>query len=294
METTVPVWIWLAPTLMSLFLYGIAQGLVKKYSSEVSPALFCLYFVVAKAAVNIGYYMTQEHTPFVSAESQSFLIYGILAYVLDGAAWILYFESIVAGPITIVGTLSAAYPALTVLFAHFALGESLNTIQYGAVFLVILGCIGLSYDPSASDKKEIKKRWIPLAATALVTWGISQTIIKYAYSLPGANEANMALFNTVGGFLTLGMYGMLKGLKDRKGFKEFAHSFGPMAVMAGGDLGAIIGYAKGPASIVAPVSGAYPLVTLVFAYFYLKEKIRFHQIGLVLLILIGIIFTTYT
>ena len=46
--------IWLVPTLVSLFLYGIGQGLVKKYISEVPPARFCLYFVVAKIVLNLS------------------------------------------------------------------------------------------------------------------------------------------------------------------------------------------------------------------------------------------------
>ncbi|MEA3175860.1 MAG: hypothetical protein QOF42_3271, partial [Gammaproteobacteria bacterium] len=40
---------WLTPSMIALFLYGIGQGLVKKYIGEVSPARFCLYFVLAKA-----------------------------------------------------------------------------------------------------------------------------------------------------------------------------------------------------------------------------------------------------
>ncbi len=62
-----------------------------------------------------------------AAESRHVLMIGVLAYLLDGAGWIMYFQSIIAGPITIVGTLSAAYPALTILFAHWFLGETLES-----------------------------------------------------------------------------------------------------------------------------------------------------------------------
>ena len=46
---TASIWIWLAPALSALFLYGVGQGLVKKWIAEVPPARFCLYFVLAKA-----------------------------------------------------------------------------------------------------------------------------------------------------------------------------------------------------------------------------------------------------
>jgi len=77
------------------------------------------------------YFFANPHTPVFAAEARHVLAIGVLAYLLDGVGWIMYFLSIISGPITIVGTLSAAYPALTVLFAHWFLGETLSPLQYG-------------------------------------------------------------------------------------------------------------------------------------------------------------------
>jgi bacterial/archaeal transporter family protein len=284
--------IWLTPTLIALVLWGLGQGFVKKWISEVPPARFCLYFVVAKALVNIGYFVTQPHPAPFAPEGIRFLIAGVFAYILDGLGWILYFESIVAGPITIVGTLSAAYPALTVLFARIFLGEKLQSIQYVAIALVIAGCLGLSYAPPDPNAKATRKRWIPFAAAALVLWGIAQTIVKWSYNLPHANEANMALFNTFGGILTLGVYGFWKGRAGVHSAREWMKSFLPMGMMAGGDLAVIIAFARnGPASLVTPISGAYPVVTLIFAALVLRERITLFQIISVAMIIAGIVFS---
>lgn len=264
---------WLAPALAALFLYGLGQGFVKKYIGEVPPARFCLYFVLAKAIVNIGYFATQPHPALGAADGHTFLGLGVFAYVLDGTGWILYFESIIAGPITIVGTLSAAYPALTVVFAHFFLGEQLTGLQYAAVAVVIAGCLGLSYSPSDGDSKVIGRRWIPLSFGALVLWASAQTIVKFAYGFPEASEVNLALCNTVGGALTLGLFGLIKGRGGTHTVREWVHSFVPMGMMAGGDLGVIIANRYGPISIVTPMTGAYPVVTLAFAALVLKERI---------------------
>lgn len=64
---------------------------------------------------------------------------------MDGLGWILYYKSIVHGPIAIVGTLSAAYPALTVLFAALFLGKVLTPWQYLGVALVLAACLGLAW-----------------------------------------------------------------------------------------------------------------------------------------------------
>jgi drug/metabolite transporter (DMT)-like permease len=281
--------VWLTPSLTALFLYGIGQGLVKKYIAEVPPARFCLYFVLAKAVVNLGYFVTQDHPALTAPDGHAFLGLGVLAYVLDGTGWIFYFESIIAGPITIVGTLSAAYPALTVLFARVFLGEQLEALQYGAVALVIGGCLGLSYAPADGTGKITSRRWIPLSFLALLLWASAQTIVKYAYGLPQASEVNLALCNTIGGALTLGTFGLLKGRQGRHSIREWAHSFLPMGMMAGGDLGVIIANRYGPISIVTPLTGAYPVVTLAFAALILKERITPLQWGCLGAIITGMV-----
>ena len=290
------LWTWFLPSLIALGFYGVGQGLVKKWIADVPPARFCLYFVVAKSIVNLGYFVSQDHPSLLSPGGHGFLSLGVLAYILDGLGWILYFQSIVMGPITIVGTLSAAYPALTVLFAGIFLSEKLTALQYIGVAGVILGCIGLSRDPSDSTtsatQQKISKAWIPLALAALVQWATAQTLVKYSYGLPEASEVNLAFCNTVGGMLTLGVYGVLRGRRKNgvpdlsSGGGEWIRSFFPMGLMAGGDLGVIIANRYGPVSIVTPITGAYPLVTLGFAAFFLKEtvgKFQWFCVGLILL-----------
>jgi len=261
---------WLTPSMFALLLYGVGQGLIKKYIGEVSPARFCLYFVLAKAIVNLSWFFTHEHPSLLSADGRAFLELGVLAYIIDGTGWILYFESIIAGPITIVGTLSAAYPALTVVFARIFLGEELGTTQY-------------------ADTKILKQRWIPLAFLALTCWATSNTIVKHAYSFAEASEVNLMVCNTLGGVLSLGLYGFLKGRKGAHSVREYVHSFVPMGMMAGGDLGVMIASRYGPISIVVPLTGAYPVVTLAFAALILKERISKLQYGCVAAIIAGMV-----
>ena len=282
-----PLLLWLTPALAALFLYGLGQGLVKKWIGEVTPGRFCLYYVLANSIVNIGFFLTQDHPPLLAADGRGFLGFGVLAYLFDGAAWIFYFQSIVLGPVAIVGTLSAAYPALTVLFARIFLGEQLTLQQYAAVALVIGGCIGLSYSPAGGDSQVTSRRWIPLSLLALLCWGSSNTIIKYSYSLPGASEGNLAICSSIGGALTLGVFGLLRGRQGAHSVRAWVHSFVPMGMMAGGSLGLIIAAHNGPISIVTPLIGSYPVVTLVFAALVLKERITRLQYGCIGAIITG-------
>ncbi len=274
--------LWLPPTLIALFVYGLGQGVVKQYSVDVAPARYCFYFFFAKLIVYGGYFLSEGGPlPFAGA-SLGQMTPAVLAYVLEGLGWIFYYESIVAGPITIVGTLSAAYAAPTVLFAYIFLGETLAPIQYAGVTLVIAGCAGVAYAPPSPGSKVTSKRWMLLAALALTCWGAWQTLVKYTYSNTPFSEPQMGIFSVCGAFLTLFLYGVIRGRGQGPGKKgDVRKSALPMGMMAGGDLGVLIATKSGPVSVVTAISGAYPLVTLAYARFVLKEKITgFQWVGI--------------
>jgi len=304
---------WLTPSIATLFLYGLAQGFARKYVEEVSPARFCLFFIVARTIVALGYFAMTEHPPPFAEEGRSFLLVALLAYLLDGTAWVLYYKSILLGPITIVGTLSAAYPAPTILLAAVFLGERLDALQYVGVALVLFGCLGMAYEPG-EGKKTIHRSWIALALGALCLWAVAQTLLKYSYSLPQSSESNgmLALFG--GGWLTLGVYGLLygrrsSGSKPAEGSpdparlttdvattgnattggttREWLRAMFPMGLMACGDAGLLISIKYGPVSIVTPLTAAYPVVTIVFAALVLKERVRGMQYGAIAAALAG-------
>jgi drug/metabolite transporter (DMT)-like permease len=289
--TTTSLLLWLTPALLALLLYGLGQGFVKMWIGEVTPARFCLYFACARALVMVCYFLANSGTPAFAAQGRHLLAIGVLAYLLDGAGWIMYFQSIIAGPITIVGTLSAAYPAITIVFAHWFLGETLSPLQYGAVILVVGGCVGLAYQPADAANKVTGRTWIALALLALVLWGAAQTVVKYDYSL-GATDTNMALHSAIGALLTLGVYGLWRGRDGTHSVLELTRSFLPMGMMASGDLAVLIASRYGKISIVTPLTGAYPLVTLAFAALVLRERILPLQWGCIAAILVGMFFCT--
>src|SRR6266566_2443703 len=162
--------IWLIPTILSLFLYGIGQGLVKKYISEVPPARFCLYFIAARMVLNLSYYARFHKAELPPTLGSAFGGTCLLAYLFDGLGWLLYFQAIVYGPIGV--------------------------------------GIGLSYAPPDPGSRPTGSRWIPLSFVAILLWGCSSTLLKAAYRLPEADEVNVLVFSTLGGMATLGVYGV--------------------------------------------------------------------------------------
>lgn len=286
--TTAPMLTWLVPSLLALASYGFAQGLAKQWMSDASAPRYCLYYILANSAVNAWYFQSHPHVSLLDPAARGFVGTGILAYLFDGSAWIFYFLSIARGPVAIVGTMSAAYPALTVLFARLFLQEQLGAVQYGAVLLVIGGCIALASAHVEEQAAARGRSWMPLALAALLCWGISNTLIKYSYTLPKALPGSLALCSSIGGGLTLGVYGLLGDRSSAHSLRQFAHSVVPMLLMAGGSLGLIIASDLGPISIVSPLIGAYPVVTVVYAGLVLKERITALQYGCIAAIVAGV------
>ena len=95
-DSPAPLLLWLTPALLALVLYGLGQGFVKMWITEVPPARFCLYFACARALVMGCYFFANPHAPLFTVEGRHLLAIGIFAYLLDGAGWIMYFQSIIA------------------------------------------------------------------------------------------------------------------------------------------------------------------------------------------------------
>jgi drug/metabolite transporter (DMT)-like permease len=128
---------------------------------------------------------------------------------------------------------------------------------------------------------------------AILLWGVTGTLVRHAYQLPGAHQANMAFFLAISGLATLGVYGVLFGRHGAAARGEWVRAFGPMATMAGGSLLTALAYQKGPASIVTPLSGAYPVVTLAFAWAVLKERpTRLQWVGIAAVLAGMVLITT--
>jgi drug/metabolite transporter (DMT)-like permease len=275
-----------------MLFWGVAQGLVKKYIGEVPPARFCLYYALANAVVNVAFWGLQDSPPPFAPEYRTFAALGLLAYVMDGIGWIFYYQSIVHGPISIIGTLSASYPAIAVLCARVFLGEELIPVQYAGVAAVIGGGLALAWAPPEARGEPTRRRWMAFAGAAVAMWGVNATIIRHAYSFPGASEANMALFIAIGGLATLGVYGWLFGRHGATSRAEWGRSFLPMAAMAVGGLLTAIAYRYGPASIVTPLTGAYPVITIAFARVVLAEHPTAIQWAGIVAVLLGMVLTT--
>ncbi len=212
--------------------------------------------------------------------------------MLDGIAWIFYYQSLTYGPISIVGTLSAAYPALTVIFARYFLGEDLTAMQGLGVAAVLAGCLALAWSPP--DSSEADERTLEaLRRRRARHLGRERHADPLRVQLPGrARGEPRALHRDRRADDARPVWCCCKAPRAARRAPSVVRSAGPMATMALGSLLVAIAYKHGPASLVTPLAGAYPVVTIAFAWAVLKERPTRLQWGGIVAVLVGMVLTT--
>ncbi len=297
----------------AMFGWGFGQGFTKKYINDVSSTKFCLYFVVAVSVVNLIIWAASgSPNPFYTEAGEfetGFVTYGTLSYILDGIAWAAYFICIKYAPITIVGTVSAAYPAIVMAVLYIWIGQNPTPIMWAGGALVVLGCIGLGYTPKSALDEDIDTShvvpgiWIPLAVLAAVAWGLAFSCLGYTFSaaadFEGAEGADIYPLMAIGDAIIMVPFALILGRKtDRHTFEGVKLAAIPMTFFALGNACMPLANAFDTeglyGGLIAAISAAYPMVTLGFAYIFLKERIIAFHWSAVAVVMTGIMVCTGT
>jgi drug/metabolite transporter (DMT)-like permease len=205
------------------------------------------------------------------------------------AAQILFFKALSIGPIGIVATIGSAYSLITVPLALGLLGERLTSGQLVAVGTIILGVVLTSIQLGGKSIRLISKRGVALALAAMVIWGISFAFLDPVVEALGWVKAFSLeyVLMVIWELIILGMMGI--------GFRKLvAPGFNRLVVANSiaflfGNAAFNFGLEKGLVSIVTPISSAYPVITVLLAWIFLKEHLKRNQLLGIALVITGVI-----
>jgi drug/metabolite transporter (DMT)-like permease len=271
--------IWFLLTTLVVFLWGVSQIFSKYSTVRLGVARIALLIAVVEAPLyTAAFLLWHEDLDFSLWE-------GLLATascLIGVSGFLCFFESVMDGQVAIAGTISAAYPALTVIGAVVILSESLAAVQALGVLLIIGGVVALSYEPDPTAKHAITRRSLTFAFLAFSAWGVWSLTSKVAVDAVGAG--NLFGFYVISSLTAPLIYACFRRVRSPSNIQEnptrLAWTYGAIA-LALNVLGAYAyTYAleKGNASLVGPTSSAYPIVTVVLAVAVLKEKVHRTQI----------------
>ncbi len=234
------------------------------------------------------------YTPFVWENLrfltiQVFLLNIFLGFILL-VGIITYREGLIAGSSPLVVTIAASFSAVTTILSIIFFKEQLTFSQALSIVIIFIGII-LSMLPlkEVINKKIKVDKSLWFAITSMVLWGIYFTFIKIPVSQIGWFWPNYFSFLFFAPFVYLFLKWRKIKLYMPNHNKALWPLLGAIIFARGAELSFNLGIERGYTSIVAPISGANPILFIILAFFFLKDPITKQQILGIMTTLVGIV-----
>jgi drug/metabolite transporter (DMT)-like permease len=277
---------WAVPLVVTVSSYGLAAGIWKH--AALTAGQFCVLFVLVKIATNLGAWAIFSRKNIFDREARAFAKWCFWGHILNGLAWICYFTALSTGPVAIVQTVTAGYTALAALLALIILKERATKVQLIGIALVIAAAMMIGYSTGGTESSG-DRSWFIASMLTIAFWGGAMVFFKHAYNQPGADDWRFFVINFVGMALTVLPYGLLT--LEGAVWSPDAIALRALIVLlyAVGDLTLFVALARGPAAIVSPLSGLYPIPTIAYAALVLDESITLLQWIAIAMVLAAIV-----
>ena len=182
------------------------------------------------------------------------------------------------GKATTIVPLTALYPLVTILLAILLLKERLNRIQLGGVLVSLLAI----YLFNVQREEGFLSTWLVYALAPIALWGAAGFLQKLSTNHI-SGELSTIWF--LAAFIPFGVLFLLQSpLPAQITGQTWLLVIGQGFFLALGNLAVLVAFAsQGKASIIAPLTALYPVVSVPIAIFFLGEKIgRREGIGIFL------------
>lgn len=286
---------WVPYVVATVLFYGLAQALTKQYMANLTASAFILLYVLTKAVVNTACFGVLGTKPLIDEAAWFYVELAIASNVVNGFAWLFFYRALESGKVSLVGSVTAGYPALTVLLALAFLHEQLAWFQALGVVMVIGSGILVALGPKPPEEvaaeADPSRAWMLWSGLTFLGWGVYSFLIKVCFNASGSDTYTFLVWNAVGAAIVLIPYAAWS-LRKEGGLgptNELMKALVPTALFVLGDVALYRAYEFGPATIVSPLSVIYPLITLMYAVPVLKERISLTQWAAIMLLVAGIV-----
>ena len=261
-----------------MFGWGTSDFLAAKSSRRIGYLLTYFWTQLVAFLIALIYFWIKLPTLNINNIPQ-YLIFLLPAGFLFLVGTLAFYKGLTEGQVSLVSPIGASWAMITVVLSVVFFKEVLQTNQIIAIILIITGIILVSVN--LKELLKIKRLTllggIKEGLIAMLAWGISLFLMvpvskALSWFLP---VFALKLF----GLLFLVIYTMFskKSLKIDLQIPLLILLF----LIGFLDIIAFFAYSFGVereyASIVAPVAASFPLVTIILARIFLKEKIVFNQ-----------------
>lgn len=263
---------------------GITEGLSAKHTRYYELA-FSTQMSALLCMIVIAIIFQQS----VAIDVQAVFIAAIL-----GAIYALslhfYFRALRTGPMNIVSPISGSYSIVAIPIAVLFLGEILTLTQYIGVAFIIMGVFLVDFKVHKRTVTLVKRKYLLYAFITLVLWGIYMPVDSI---LIEQSSWFTALFWELI-FVNIFLGAALFKRESLKAFKKSMPRLLKVSIVIGlceaiGGLVMNYGLDKGNVSIVTPLITFSTVITVLFATFFLKQKLSRQQAAGVFCAVAGIV-----
>ncbi|MCR8645392.1 EamA family transporter [Paenibacillus sp. N1-5-1-14] len=227
-----------------------------------------------------------QHTIYdISFKSLLFLI---LSGLTTGASWIFYFRALQLGNVNVVVPIDKSSTIITILFAIIVLGESVTILKIISIAAIGIGTYMMIQKQKQNVEQSVSRstNWIWYAGLSAFFAAITAILGKV-----GIEDVNSNLGTAIRTIVVLIMAWLIVFMtKKQHGIKQIDKKGWTFITLSGIATGLswlfyFRALQEGPASIVVPIDKLSILVTIIFAYIVLKEKLSIKAfVGLILII----------
>lgn len=258
---------WFLLTVLAVLCWGLWAVISKLIGESVTAAQSQALSTLGLIPVMLALARSKKLT--ATGNRRRGALNGFLAGALTCAGNVAYYHALGAGAkASTVVPLTAMYPLVTVALAVLLLRERLNAIQVGGIGLS-LGAIYLFNVPGVEG---VINPWLLFALLPIGLWGVSGLLQKVSTNdVSGELSALwfLAAFVPVGAGLLL-----FQPLTAPPAARTWLLVAGLGFCFSLGNYALLLAFAQdGKASVIAPLAGLYPLVSVPVAIAFLGEKI---------------------
>ncbi|MFH0864097.1 MAG: DMT family transporter [Candidatus Gottesmanbacteria bacterium] len=207
------------------------------------------------------------------------LIILILVGFLQATALMFFYKGLEIGTVSVVSPIASSYSLIVVLLGLLILKEQLNLTQIISISLIIVGVPLVSINISEIKKigNKIFKKGTKESFIAMISWGFS-----YFFLAPVIKE-NSWFWATIISMIFIILFLFIYGIVFKINFfKDIQNAIFP--IFSDG-LCTIVGYLAysygvlySLVSLVTPISTIFPVVTIILAIIFFKEKLFWNQV----------------
>lgn len=277
---------WLFFALGSAFFAGITAVLAKIGIENVNSTLATALRTVVVLAFSWLMVFVVGSQGCIAQISGTTLLFLVLSGLSTGASWLCYFKALQLGDVNKVAPIDKSSTVLTILLAFIFLGEPVSIPQALGVVGIGVGTLLMIAKKEVEDGKPHSKAWLVYAFLSAVFASLTSIFGKI-----GVENVESNLGTAIRTIVVLVMaWVMVFVTGEQKGIRSIGKKSWVFLFLSGITTGlSWLCYYRalqdGPASVVVPIDKLSILVTIVFSWIVLKEKLTPKAaVGLVLIL----------